>query len=166
MGLAASADQSIDAILLRALGRALARGAGHAGDLTPAEAATLLRAGAITLIDVRTEPEWVFVGRVAGSRRIEWPSPDGSTTPDAVARRGFAARLADVAQRSDRPLALLCRSGVRSDSAAQAAALADLDVYNVLEGFEGHLDRSGRRGTINGWRHAGLPWVQGRETGA
>lgn len=166
MGLAANANESIAAILQRALGRALARGAGHAGDLTPAEAATLLRAGAITLIDVRTEPEWVFVGRVAGSRRIEWPSPDGSTTPDAVARRGFAARLADVAQRNDRPLALLCRSGVRSESAAQAAALAGLDVYSVLEGFEGHLDRSGRRGNINGWRHAGLPWVQGRETGA
>jgi hypothetical protein len=31
---------------------------------------------------------------------------------------------------------------------------------NVLEGFEGELDDAGRRGTLGGWRKAGLPWLQ------
>ncbi|PWB65475.1 MAG: rhodanese, partial [Betaproteobacteria bacterium] len=33
-------------------------------------------------------------------------------------------------------------------------------VYNVLEGFEGDQDEEGRRGSLGGWRHAGLPWTQ------
>ena len=33
-------------------------------------------------------------------------------------------------------------------------------VYNVLEGFEGPLDERFRRGTLSGWRLAGLPWEQ------
>ena len=41
MGLAANANESIAAILQRALGRALARGAGHAGDLTPEKIAAM-----------------------------------------------------------------------------------------------------------------------------
>ena len=32
--------------------------------------------------------------------------------------------------------------------------------YNVLEGFEGDRDASGRRNTTGGWRAAGLPWTQ------
>ena len=33
--------------------------------------------------------------------------------------------------------------------------------YNVLEGFEGDKDADGHRGTIGGWKVAGLPWIQG-----
>jgi hypothetical protein len=33
--------------------------------------------------------------------------------------------------------------------------------FNVLEGFEGPKDGEGHRGTLGGWRKAGLPWVQG-----
>ncbi len=34
------------------------------------------------------------------------------------------------------------------------------EVYNVLEGFEGELDKHHRRGTLGGWRFHGLPWEQ------
>jgi hypothetical protein len=30
----------------------------------------------------------------------------------------------------------------------------------VLEGFEGQIDAKRQRGKINGWRFAGLPWMQ------
>jgi hypothetical protein len=33
-------------------------------------------------------------------------------------------------------------------------------VFNVQEGFEGDLDDRLQRGHLNGWRRAGLPWVQ------
>jgi rhodanese-related sulfurtransferase len=56
----------------------------------------------------------------------------------------------------------LCRSGVRSHSAAAAAAQAGWqDSFNVLEGFEGDKDAEHHSGTLGGWRKAGLPWVQG-----
>jgi rhodanese-related sulfurtransferase len=56
----------------------------------------------------------------------------------------------------------LCRSGHRSDSAARAATAAGYTrAFNVLEGFEGNKDAEGHRGSLGGWRKAGLPWVQG-----
>jgi hypothetical protein len=31
----------------------------------------------------------------------------------------------------------------------------------VLEGFEGERDGNSHRNSVNGWRKAGLPWIQG-----
>ncbi|HEY5929860.1 MAG TPA: rhodanese-like domain-containing protein, partial [Burkholderiales bacterium] len=31
----------------------------------------------------------------------------------------------------------------------------------VLQGFEGDKDSEGHRGSVGGWRFAGLPWTQG-----
>jgi rhodanese-related sulfurtransferase len=56
----------------------------------------------------------------------------------------------------------LCRSGARSHSAAEAATRAGWrECYNVLEGFEGDKDAAHHRGTVGGWKKAGLPWIQG-----
>jgi len=30
----------------------------------------------------------------------------------------------------------------------------------VAEGFEGHHDSQGHRGTVSGWKAEGLPWRQ------
>jgi rhodanese-related sulfurtransferase len=56
---------------------------------------------------------------------------------------------------------LLCRSGKRSDLAADAAAKAGFTrAFNVLEGFEGEIDEQQHRGGLGGWRSHKLPWVQ------
>ena len=56
---------------------------------------------------------------------------------------------------------LLCRSGKRSVLAAEVATKAGLtNVFNVHEGFEGEIDMQRHRGTGDGWRFRGLPWVQ------
>ena len=56
---------------------------------------------------------------------------------------------------------IICRSGQRSVAAGVELEKAGFaDVYNVLEGFEGPLDESHHRGTLGGWRKAGLPWEQ------
>lgn len=158
MGLPARSNDSVEEILERAARRATARDAAYAGDLTPLETAALLREGAIALIDVRSEPEWIFVGRVPGTRRVEWSAPGvASHNPD------FVDQVAALAADDGRPFVFLCRSGLRSERAARAASLAGIAAYNMLEGFEGDLDRNGHRSSINGWRHAGLPWVQGRD---
>ncbi len=136
--------------------RGKSAGLEYAGAVTPAEAFQLVVEGAATIVDVRTRPEWEFVGRVDGAPLVEWQGY-GAAVPDPAFADRLAARF-----RRDEPLLLLCRSGVRSHHAATAAARAGFTrVFNILEGFEGDRDRDGRRGTLGGWRHAGLPWSQG-----
>jgi rhodanese-related sulfurtransferase len=126
----------------------------YAGAATPPEAWQLLRQGAATMIDVRTAPEYRFVGHVPGSINVEWR---GFELPQ---RAAFVRSLAEIARR-DMPLLMICRSAVRSDGAALAAVEAGFSrVYNVLEGFEGQIDARQQRGRIDGWRHRGLPWIQ------
>ena len=142
-------------------------GAGHdlpyAGAVTPAQAWQLAQDGAAAIVDVRSRFEHEFVGRIPGSQLIEWRIYEGSAD-GGVASRPNPAFLDQLrtAHAADAPLLLLCRSAVRSHNAAIAATEAGFTrVYNILEGFEGDKDESGRRGSARGWRKAGLPWIQG-----
>src|SRR5262249_50569730 len=126
-------------------------GLSYAGALLPAEAHALMQAGA-KLIDVRTKPELLYVGRIPGSIDLEW-----QTYPGSMPNADFIAELSAVA-RKDEIVMFICRSGVRSHSAAEAAMRAGyVDAYNVLEGFEGDKDKEHHRNTLGGWRKAGLP---------
>ena len=126
----------------------------YAGALLPAEAHQLMQAGA-KLVDVRTKPELAYVGKIPGSLAVEWQTyPGGRENPE------FLAELA-AAVPKDQPVMFLCRSGARSNAAAEAATRAGWkEAYNILEGFEGDKDANQHRNTVGGWRKAGLPWVQ------
>ena len=148
-------DDELKAIRDRAHERARQMKLPYAGALLPAEAHRLMQAGA-KLVDVRTKPELQYVGRVPGSVAVEW-----QTYPGNAQNPAFLPQLSEAVEPGD-TLMFLCRSGVRSHSAAAAAAQAGWqDSYNVLEGFEGGKDADHHRGTLGGWRKAGLPWVQG-----
>ena len=138
----------------RAAERAKQMGLPYAGALLPAEAHELMQAGA-RLVDVRTKPEVLYVGRVPGAATVEWQTyPGNKPNPE------FMGELAAIAPK-DEPVMFLCRSGARSHAAAEAAMRAGWkETYNVLEGFEGDKDGAGRRNTVGGWRKAGLPWTQ------
>lgn len=142
------------AIKQAAAERARKLGLAYAGALLPAEARELMKAGA-KLVDVRTKPELQYVGRIPGSLAIEW-----QTWPGSKPNPEFIGELAAGVDK-DEPAMFICRSGARSHSAAEAAMRAGWkETYNVLEGFEGDKDPENHRGTINGWRKSGLPWVQ------
>ena len=135
----------------------------YAGDLSPDQAYELLRSRPdAVLVDVRTRAEWSYVGTPDLSeldRQVvlaEWVTfPDGARNPQ------FLQDVAAVADNQDVPLVFLCRSGVRSIAAAEAATAAGYSAaYNVTEGFEGPPDASGHRGTAGGWKARGLPWRQ------
>ena len=134
----------------------------YAGDVTPSEAFAAVTQGEdAVLVDVRTRAEWSYVGvpQVDSSHEpvlVEWQRyPDGSIN-DSFVDELRAAGVADGT-----PIYFLCRSGVRSIAAAEAATAAGLGpAYNVLEGFEGPHDAEGHR-TVAGWKVAGLPWKQG-----
>lgn len=144
-------------ILTLAQERAKALGLPYGGALTPKEAANILHlAPGSKLVDVRTRAEWDWVGRIPDALEIEW-----NQYPGGVRNPYFLEEM----KRQVDPEALvmfICRSGVRSDAAARAAMEAGYpSCYNVLEGFEGDKDANGHRNTVGGWRHAGLPWLQG-----
>lgn len=145
----------VAALLAQAASRGRSRNLSYHGELLPPEAWALVRAGAASLIDVRTLAEWTFVGRVEGAPLVEWRA-FGALQPNA----DFIAQLAAQAPR-ERPVLFLCRSGVRSHAAAQLATASGwTTAINVLQGFEGELDADGQRGAVGGWRKAGLPWIQ------
>jgi rhodanese-related sulfurtransferase len=108
----------------------------YAGALLPAEAHQLMQAGA-KLVDV------------------EWQTyPGNRENPE------FLAELA-AAVPKETPVMFLCRSGARSNAAAEAATRAGWkEAYNILEGFEGDKDSDQHRSSVGGWRKAGLPWIQ------
>ncbi len=127
----------------------------YAGAVLPNEAHALMQAGA-RLVDVRTQAELYWVGRVPGGLPVEW-----NTYPGGKRNPLFLEQLAELVER-DEPVMFLCRSGHRSHDAAILATQAGFrECYNVLEGFEGDKDTRQQRNSVNGWRVAGLPWIQG-----
>ncbi|RDI12721.1 rhodanese-like domain-containing protein [Comamonas sp. AG1104] len=128
--------------------------AGYAGDV-PAELAwQWLQAGEAVLVDVRTDAEREWVGKVPGAVAVAWKQ-----WPGMAANQNFDAELRAVVPEGKK-VVLLCRSGVRSVAAAQRAAGLGIEAYNILEGFEGDVDINGQRGKLGGWRKRGLPWHQ------
>ena len=132
----------------------------YKGNVSPAEAFERLRSNAKAwLIDVRTMPEWQFVGFPAVDRllRISWQDyPSMRVNPD------FVRLVKEAGVQEDAEVFFICRSGARSAAAAAALTASGFqNCYNVEEGFEGDKDVEGHRGTVGGWKVAGLPWVQG-----
>ena len=114
------------------------------------------------LVDVRTDAEWQYVGlpdlRPAGKQvvLVSW-----QYFPTGNVNAGFVDELRDAGLKPGHRLLFLCRSGVRSMAAAQAAEAAGFSMcLNVAEGFEGHPDAHGHRGAVSGWKADGLPWRQ------
>ena len=112
------------------------------------------------LVDVRTASEWSWVGVPDTSSLtsrmvfIEWMRSDGEPNED------FCSELAEAGVGEESAVYFLCRSGARSQAAAEASASKVGQPFNILDGFEGPLDADGHRGTSTGWKASGLPWRQ------
>ena len=136
----------------------------YAGDLSPKDTwQRLAEDPRAVLIDVRTKPEWSYVGvpdlGELGKEaiKLEW-----QIYPEGTVNAGFAEAVAQAGIGKDQPVLLLCRSGVRSKAAAELLTGAGWQsCFNILGGFEGPHDATRHRGTVAGWKHDGLPWTQG-----
>jgi rhodanese-related sulfurtransferase len=131
----------------------------YKGDVKPAEAYQRIQHSPNAwLIDVRTLPEWQFVGVPAVERlvRVSWQE-----YPQMQVNQDFVRLVEEAGVPKDAEILCICRSGARSAAAAAALTEAGFaNCYNVAEGFEGDKDAEGRRGSRGGWKAAGLPWVQ------
>lgn len=116
---------------------------------------------AAVLVDVRTPAEWRFVGSPDLETlenpvlQIPWQDEDGRLNAS------FMAQLREAGVTEDQPVMFLCRSGARSQAAADAAWQEGFSrAVNVDDGFEGPTDERGHRGSVAGWKASGLPWRQ------
>lgn len=137
----------------------------YAGDLNVNEAWQMLSTDAkAKLVDVRTAPEWSFVGRPDLSSAGKAPLLlSWQIYPQMAVNADFVSKLTQELGDANKaaPVLFLCRSGARSKAAAIAMTAAGFQrCYNIAGGFEGDRDGVGHRGTISGWKHAGLPWTQ------
>ena len=128
----------------------------------------------VTILDVRTTEEYIFVGHAPMARNVplvsqtyDWdenkqyfsmkPNPD------------FITQLKDFANPPDTIL-VMCRSGGRSAMAVNLLAQAGFkNVYNITDGMEGDAVKDpasvfmGQR-LVNGWKNSGLPWTYKTDT--
>ena len=140
----------------------------YKGDISPTDAWRIFREDQrAALIDVRTVPEWHYVGLPAldsaESRLIclAW-----QIWPDMNINADFTHELSGQLQKlgpvdPGMPLLFLCRSGVRSRAAAIAVTQTGYNqCFNIAEGFEGDINPETMHRDRNGWKQAGLPWRQ------
>jgi rhodanese-related sulfurtransferase len=108
--------------------------------LTAPEALAKSRAGALTLIDIRTPREWRQTGIAEGALPI-----------DMTSRTFLADLLRAVEGDKDAPIAIICRTGNRTTSTQRALMERGFgNVYNVKEGMAGSVAGPG-------WLRRGLP---------
>ena len=138
--------------------------AGYAGDLKVEEAWSLLGDDPdAVLIDIRTKAEWSYVGvpdlSAIGREPVfaEWLLfPAMSENPN------FFDELSTQGVGPDKAAIVMCRTVNRSGKAVRAMTERGFPrSYLLLEGFEGSIDGDKHRGARDGWKAAGLPWVQG-----
>ncbi len=135
----------------------------YAGEVSPSQAwQALTDAKKAVLVDVRTLPEWTFVGVPDLSILdkevvlLSW-----RMYPNMAVNGNFCEQLAKVVPDKNSPVFFICRSGHRSmDAAIEFTRYGYEYCYNVTSGFEGDVDENGHRGNRNGWKIANLPWGQ------
>jgi rhodanese-related sulfurtransferase len=123
--------------------------------VSPSKALELTQNPATYLVDVRSVAEYYLVGHPVQAYNI--PLTFWSETRQDFERNGnFVQDLQERFRTSD-VLVFICRSGGRSQRAAEEAQKAGFtEVYSVDEGFEGEKDEKGLR-TVGGWKNRGLP---------
>ena len=114
------------------------------------------------LIDVRTQPEWEFIGVPDLSSLnkktifISW-----LVYPEMEINSYFKNQINESNIEKNDKLFLICRSGKRSFNAAKFLTACDYKhCFNVTDGFEGDKNTLSQRSTINGWKYNNFPWKQ------
>ncbi len=135
------------------------------GDISPKDAYKILQEDPrAVLIDIRSDMEFLFVGRPISASHIPWINE-----PDWVINSHFTAEvrkllLGNIICSDNEHCAtiiLICRSGNRSLEAGKKLLAEGLkNIFHIDSGFEGKLNDDHHRSSINGWRFDGLPWNQ------
>ena len=114
------------------------------------------------LIDIRTKPEWEFIGVPDLSSLnkktifISW-----HIYPEMKINSLFENQITESNIKKNDKLFLICRSGTRSYHAAEFLVSRGYNhCFNISDGFEGKKNTSSQRSAIDGWKYHNLPWKQ------
>lgn len=150
--------------------------------LTAVEAAAMKQANPskVLLIDIRTRAEAMYLGMPTLADYLvpvldfpeawEWSEAQGE-----YLQQGNPSFVKDIEKRQQRAgmtkddaVILICRSGIRSNSASGLLSYYGFKkAYTVVDGYEGDKAESGPdkgQRTVNGWKNAKLPWTYKLET--
>ena len=114
------------------------------------------------LVDVRTKPEWLFVGLPdLQSLQKKTVCVSWHVYPSMEININFESEILEFGINNQDIIFLICRSGNRSSEAADfLTSKGFINCFNVIDGFEGNIDSNHQRSTINGWKYNKLPWKQ------
>jgi rhodanese-related sulfurtransferase len=142
------------------------------GDVSPTVAYIMLQKNPERsfLVDVRTQPEYQFVGHPEGAYNIPvlfWSNKLDDKGYGETANPDFGKDLLARFNPKTDTLFFVCRSGGRSAIAADEAVKTgwpEDKVFSIMGGFEGDkitFKKSAYHGQrkLGGWRNEGLPWT-------
>ena len=114
------------------------------------------------LVDVRTKPEWLFVGLPdLQSLNKQTICVSWNVYPNMEINVNFESEILESGINKQDAIFLICRSGNRSSDAAEfLTSRGFTNCFNVKDGFEGEIGPNHQRSTINGWKYSKLPWKQ------
>jgi len=118
--------------------------AASGAELSAPDALAQMKAGQLTLVDIRTPAEWQQTGVAQGAVRLDMQHPRGGA--------GFMEELLkQIKGDKSAPVALICRTGNRSTQVQRyLEAQGFTRVFNVREGMAGSAAGPG-------WLRRGLP---------
>jgi len=103
------------------------------------------------LLDVRTSEELSEIGKPDGEKiglkTYFLPIKSGH---ERSLDKDFIKKFKELNIDKDQKILIICRSGIRSQLAAELLAKENYNCINILDGFEGNCENVG-------WKKAGLP---------
>ena len=103
------------------------------------------------LLDVRTKEEWETIGKPEGEKiGLKTYFLSIQFGNERIFNENFVQEFKNLAINQDKNILIICRSGARSQFAAELLNKENYTCINVSDGFEGNQENVG-------WKRSGLP---------
>ena len=103
------------------------------------------------LLDVRTNEEWETIGKPEGEKiGLKTYFLSIQFGKERIFNENFVQEFKNLAINQDRNILIICRSGARSQFAAELLNKENYTCINISDGFEGNQENVG-------WKRCGLP---------
>ena len=103
------------------------------------------------LLDVRTQEEWDDVGKPDGEKiGLKTYFLSLQFGNERIFNENFIQEFKNLSINHDKNILIICRSGVRSQFAAELLNKENYTCINISDGFEGNQENVG-------WKRCGLP---------
>ena len=103
------------------------------------------------LLDVRTNEEWETIGKPEGEKiGLKTYFLSIQFGKERIINENFVQEFKNLAINQDRNILIICRSGARSQFAAELLKKENYTCINISDGFEGNQGNAG-------WKRCGLP---------